>query len=173
MRPPSSPPATTSSPSGRSAFAAGRGRPSTGAVARLAIAPRHAEEPHAWTIAVEAGVKSPARPAALGAGTQVQVRDLFFATPARLKFLKTDRTEAEAIRDVVRQLAMSRPDVAFTLAGEERAPVTWGATLPGPPGRLARLSDILGAEFRANAVEVRGGRQAAERGAAWERCGAL
>ena len=54
---------------------------------------------------------------------------------------------------------MSRPDVAFTLAGEERAPVTWGATLPGAPGRLARLGDVLGAEFRANAVAVAGGRE--------------
>ena len=87
------------------------------------------------------------------------MRDLFYATPARLKFLKTDRTEGEAIRDVVRRLAMSRPDVAFTLAGEERAPVTWAAALPGAPGRLARLADILGAEFQANAVEVTGGRE--------------
>jgi DNA mismatch repair protein MutL len=140
----------------------GEALPSIGAVARLAIAARHAGEPHAWAIAVEAGVKSKVKPAALGEGTRVEVRDLFFATPARLKFLKTDRTEAEAIRDVVRRLAMSRPDVAFTLAGEERAPVTWtatwGAALPGPSGRLARLGDVLGPDFRANAAEVRGGR---------------
>ena len=63
-----------------------------------------------------------------------------------------------AIREVVRRLAMSRPDVAFTLAGEQRTPVTWTAALPGPSGRLARLSDILGAEFQANAIEIRGGR---------------
>jgi DNA mismatch repair protein MutL len=103
-------------------------------------------------------VKSLPRPAALGEGTCVEVRDLFYATPARLKFLKTDRTEAEAIRDVVRRLAMSRPDVAFTLAGEERAPVTWAAALPDAPGRLKRLGDVLGADFRANAIEVRAGR---------------
>ena len=102
-----------------------------------------------------AATKSEVKPAALGDGTRVEVRDLFYATPARLKFLKSDRTEAEAVREVVRRLAMSRPDVAFTLAGEERAPVTWPAALPGAPGRLARLADILGAEFRANAVEVR------------------
>jgi DNA mismatch repair protein MutL len=54
---------------------------------------------------------------------------------------------------------MSRPDVAFTLAGEERAPVTFGAALPGAAGQLARLGDVLGAEFRQNAVEVRGGRE--------------
>src|SRR6266436_394243 len=125
----------------------GEALPSIGAVARLAITTRHAGEPHAWTIAVEAGAKSDVKPAALGQGTRAEVRDLFYATPARLKFLKTDRTEAEAVREVVRRLAMSRPDVAFTLAGEERAPVTWAAALPGASGRLARLADILGAEF--------------------------
>ena len=76
-------------------------------------------------------MKSAIMPAALSQGTRVEVSDLFYATPARLKFLKTDRTEAEAIREVVRRLAMARPDIAFTLAGEERAPVTWAAALPG------------------------------------------
>jgi len=136
----------------------GEALPSIGAVARLTIATRHAQgnerEPNAWQITVDAGAKSAVKPAALSEGTRVEVKDLFYATPARLKFLKTDRTEAEAVREVVRRLAMSRPDVAFTLAGEERAPVTWAAALPGAPGRLARLADILGAEFRANAVEV-------------------
>ena len=132
----------------------GEALPSIGAVARLAIATRHASEPNAWAIEVDAGAKSDVKPAALGAGTRVEVRDLFFATPARLKFLKLDRTEAEAVREVVRRLAMSRPDVAFTLAGEERAPVTFAAALPGATGRLTRLGDVLGAEFRTNAVEI-------------------
>jgi DNA mismatch repair protein MutL len=137
----------------------GEALPSIGSVARLTITTRHAGEPNAWAIDVDAGAKSDVKPAALTGGTRVEVRDLFYATPARLKFLKTDRTEAEAIRDVVRRLAMSRPDVAFTVAGEERAPVTWGAALPGTAGQLARLGDVLGAEFRQNAVEVRGGRE--------------
>src|SRR3984885_8693007 len=132
----------------------GEALPSIGAVARLSITTRHAGEPHAWAIEVDAGAKSDVKPAALGEGTRVEVRDLFYATPARLKFLKLDRTEAEAVREVVRRLAMSRPDVAFTLAGEERAPVTFAATLPGATGRLARLGDVLGADFRANAVEI-------------------
>src|SRR6201995_5212799 len=133
----------------------GEALPSIGAVAKLSIATRHAGEPHAWQLSVEGGAKGEVMPAALGHGTRVEVADLFYATPARLKFLKTDRTEAEAIREVVRRLAMARPDIAFTLAGEERAPLTWAAALPGAPGRLIRLGDILGADFRASAIDVR------------------
>jgi len=135
----------------------GEALPSIGAVAHLTIATRHAGAANGWAITVDGGRKSEVKPAALTEGTRVEVRDLFYATPARLKFLKSDRSEGEAIREAVRRLAMSRPDVAFTLAGEERAPVTWPAALPGAAGRLARLADILGPEFRANAVEVRGG----------------
>ncbi len=135
----------------------GEALPSIGAVARLAIVTRSAGEAHGSAIVVDGGRKSEIKPAALERGTRVEVRDLFYATPARLKFLKSDRSEAEAIRETVRRLAMSRPDATFTLAGEERAPVTWPAQASGPSGQLARLSDILGREFRANAVEVRGG----------------
>src|SRR5579864_4191228 len=136
----------------------GEALPSIGAVAKLGIITRHADEPHAWSLSVEGGIKSAIMPAALSRGTRVEVGELFYATPARLKFLKTDRTEAEAIREVVRRLAMARPDIAFTLAGEERAPVTWAAALPGAAGRLTRLGDVLGAEFRKHAIEVRAGR---------------
>ena len=128
----------------------GEALPSIGAVARLTITTRHTSEPHAWTLSVDAGTKSDLKPAALSQGTTVEVRDLFYATPARLKFLKTDRSEAEAVREVIRRLAMSRPDVSFTLAGEERAPVTWGPA----NDNLARLGDVLGADFRANAFAV-------------------
>jgi DNA mismatch repair protein MutL len=137
----------------------GEALPSIGSVARLAITTRHATEPHAWALNVEGGDKSEIMPAALAHGTRVEVNYLFSATPARLKFLKTDRTEAEAIREVVRRLAMARPEIAFTLAGEERAPVTWAAALPGVAGRLTRLGDILGAEFRSHAIEVHAERE--------------
>jgi DNA mismatch repair protein MutL len=130
----------------------GEALPSIGSIARLIITTRHASEPHAWTLQVDAGEKSEIKPAALSQGTTIEVRDLFYATPARLKFLKTDRSEAEAVRDVVRRLAMSRSDVTFTLAGEERAPVTWSAAAEGDP--LARLGDVLGPEFRANAIAI-------------------
>jgi len=137
----------------------GEALPSIGAVSKLEITTRHASEPHAWTLSVDAGAKSNVVPAALTGGTRVEVNDLFYATPARLKFLKTDRTEAEAVRDVVRRLAMARPDIAFSLSGEERAPVTWAAALPDATGRLTRLGDILGADFRACAIEVRSERE--------------
>ena len=130
----------------------GEALPSIGAAARLTITTRHGAEPHAWSITVDAGEKSAVKPAALGSGTTVEVRDLFYATPARLKFLKTDRSEAEAVRETVRRLAMSRPDVTFTLAGEDRAPVTWA---PGAESEtLTRLGDVLGADFRANAIAI-------------------
>ena len=133
----------------------GEALPSIGAVARLIITTRHEDEAHAWTLEVDAGKKSDVKPAALGHGTTVEVRDLFYATPARLKFLKSDRSETEAVREVVRRLAMSRPDVAFTLAGEERAPVTWGAATD----ELSRLGDVLGADFRANAIAIEAERE--------------
>ncbi len=135
----------------------GEALPSIGAVARLTITTRHKADPHAWTILVDAGVVSQVKPAALSLGSTVEVRDLFYATPARLKFLKTDRSEAEAVREIVRRLAMSRPDVSFTLAGEERAPVTWGAA--GEGDGLARLGDVMGPEFRANAIAVEAERE--------------
>ena len=138
----------------------GEALPSIASVSRLTITSRHASEPNAWAITVDAGEASPIKPAALGQGTTVEVRDLFYATPARLKFLKTDRSEAEAVREVVRRLAMSRPDVTFVLAGEERAPVTWNAAPDGD--RLVRLGDILGTDFRANAIAIEAEREGVE-----------
>src|ERR1700722_10638517 len=73
----------------------GEALPSIGAVARLGIATRHKSEPHAWAIEVDAGAKADVKPAALGEGTRGEVRDLFYATPARLKFLKLDRRSEE------------------------------------------------------------------------------
>src|ERR1700742_3135320 len=137
----------------------GEALPSIGAGAKLSLTTRHAKEPHASSLAAEGGAKAEVMPASLSHGTRVEVADLFYATPARLKFLKTDRTEAEAIREVVRRLAMARPDIAFTPAGEERAPVTWAAALPGAAGRLTRLGDILGTDFRSSAIEVRAERE--------------
>jgi DNA mismatch repair protein MutL len=127
----------------------GEALPSIGSVARLTLTTRHADEPHGWTLTVDAGAKGEVRPAALTRGTLVEVRDLFHCVPARLKFLKTDRAEGEAVRDVVRRLALSRPDVTFVLAGEDRMPVTWASG-----DALTRLADVIGAEARGNLLPI-------------------
>ncbi|HSI41848.1 MAG TPA: DNA mismatch repair endonuclease MutL [Xanthobacteraceae bacterium] len=136
----------------------GEALPSIGAVARLTITSRPASAAHAYEMRVEGGAKAPVRPAALGPGTRVEVRDLFFATPARLKFLKSERAETAAAVEVVRRLALARPEVAFTLVADDRAPVSWPARAADAAGRRARIADVLGAEAAGNALDISGRR---------------
>jgi DNA mismatch repair protein MutL len=136
----------------------GEALPSIGSVARLSITTRMARAPEATEISVDGGRKSPVKPAALGEGTRVEVRDLFYATPARLKFLKSERAETAAAFEAVRRLALARPDVAFTIVADDRAPVTYPARNDDHEGRLARMADVLGGELRENAVAVEGER---------------
>jgi DNA mismatch repair protein MutL len=126
---------------------------SIGAVARLALASRRSGGSEAFEIRVEGGQISPLLPAALQAGTRIEVRDLFFATPARLKFLKSERAEASAITDVVRRLAMAHPEIRFSLAGADRTNLDLPATT-GEAARLARLSQIIGEDFAENSVAI-------------------
>src|ERR1700736_2678012 len=97
----------------------GEALPSIGAVSRMRITSRPSGADNAWEIAVEAGGKAVPVPAAHPPGTRVEVRDLFFATPARLKFLKTPRTERDLAVDSVRRLAMAYPGIAFTVIGDD------------------------------------------------------
>jgi DNA mismatch repair protein MutL len=127
----------------------GEALPSIGSVSRLSIATRTAHADHAVMIEVDAGRKSEVRPAASNRGTRVEVRDLFYATPARLKFLKTARTEASAIADVVKRLAMANPAIAFTLAGEDHQPLALQAA-----DKSGRLGALLGQDFSDNAIEI-------------------
>lgn len=133
----------------------GEALPSIGAVSRLSIASRTADADSGWAIRVEAGAKSPPAPAAQPAGTRVEVRHLFYATPARLKFLKTPRTEFGYAADVVRRLAMSRPDIGFSLMDGGRAVLNLAAA-DGDlfDARLARLSAVLGRDFAENALAI-------------------
>ncbi|MDQ0304787.1 DNA mismatch repair endonuclease MutL [Ancylobacter polymorphus] len=139
----------------------GEALPSIGAVARLTITSRPKGSDSAHEIRVEGGVKSPVRPAALGFGTRVEVRDLFFATPARLKFLKSERAETAAAVDTVKRLALARPEVGFTLVTDDRAPITWPARARDAAGQRARIADVLGAEAGGNALDVEGVREGA------------
>ncbi|TCT07712.1 DNA mismatch repair endonuclease MutL [Aquabacter spiritensis] len=136
----------------------GEALPSIGAVARLAIASRPPGAASAFEIRVEGGTLVAPRPVALKGGTRVEVRDLFFATPARLKFLKSDRAEGAAALDIVRRLALARPDIEFTVVSEERGPQTFPARSDDEEGRARRIADVLGAEAGRNLVPVAGER---------------
>lgn len=133
----------------------GEALPSIGSVSRLSIASRARGAGAAHAIAVEAGAVGPVRPAAVARGTRVEVRDLFFATPARLKFLKSTRTELHRCVAVVRRLALARPDVAFSIAAEDRVHLrceaATGQFLDGMDGRLRQ---IMGRDFADNSVAV-------------------
>ncbi|HLL26142.1 MAG TPA: DNA mismatch repair endonuclease MutL [Xanthobacteraceae bacterium] len=137
----------------------GEALPSIGAVAKLSITTRLAASQNAVEIVVDGGKKQAIKPAALGEGTRIEVEDLFYATPARLKFLKSDRAETAAAVEALRRLALARPDVTFVLAAEDRPPVTYAAQGIDSHARLARLADVIGADLRENAVPVEGERE--------------
>jgi DNA mismatch repair protein MutL len=135
----------------------GEALPSIGAVSRMRIVSRPPGMPNAWEITVEAGVKHPPAPLAYPVGTRVEVRDLFFATPARLKFLKTPRTERDLALDTVRRLAMAYPGIAFTVTGDdERVMLRLAAAAESGSavGRRIRLATLLGRDFAENSVEI-------------------
>jgi len=130
----------------------GEALPSIGAVSRMRIVSRPPGDDHAWEIAVEAGLKQMPMPASHPPGTRVEVRDLFFATPARLKFLKTARSEQSQAVDAVKRLAMACPGVAFTVIGDDDRVLL---RLPVSPSREARLAALLGRDFAENSVPVK------------------
>ncbi|WP_092784039.1 DNA mismatch repair endonuclease MutL [Rhodospira trueperi] len=137
----------------------GEALPSIGSVARLAITSRPPGADQAWRIAVESGAVGAVEPAAHPPGTRVEVCDLFHATPARLKFLKADRTEQNHAADILKRLAMAHPEVAFSLSdgtrGLLKAPALTGGLLDDPhAARRERLGAVLGRDFAANCVTV-------------------
>jgi DNA mismatch repair protein MutL len=133
----------------------GEALPSIGAVSRLVIASRPRGGGDAHMIAVEGGAILPPRPTALSRGTEIDVKDLFFATPARLKFLKTDRTETAEAAEVVRRLALAHPETGFSFVTEERRVVD----VPKGDSGEDRIRRILGAEFMDNAVAFAAARE--------------
>ena len=143
----------------------GEALPSIGAVSRMSITSRAKGAGDAWKIEVEGGQVGEVRPASHNEGTTVEVRDLFFATPARLKFLKTTRTEGDYAEEVIERLAMAHPDVDFTWVEDDRRPVRYAAPaglLPPDDMLRARLADVMGEEFTRNAVAVSGARGGVE-----------
>lgn len=125
----------------------GEALPSIGAVSRMTITSKKNDA--AYSIAIEGGKKQKPAPAARNKGTKVEIRDLFYATPARLKFLKSDRVETSAVRDVIERLAMAYPDIKFKFTANDKNIIDLPATTS-----LPRLQKIMGKDFADNALTI-------------------
>ncbi len=132
----------------------GEALPSIGSVSRLAITSRTAEATDAWKIAVTGGNVDGPDPAALSGGSVVEVSDLFFATPARLKFLKSDQAETNAITHVFKRIALAFPSVHFSISGDDRSPLEYL-----PANSQNRIAQVLGEQFLDNAMEIDASRE--------------
>jgi len=134
----------------------GEALPSIGSVSRLSLLSQTVNADSAWELRVDGGDVKPLKPAARFGlhGTRVEVRDLFYATPARLKFLKSERSEALAISDIVKRIAMANPHVGITLGTPARVSLKLARQSDDTDGRLARLANILGNDFSDNAVPI-------------------
>ncbi|GAD58323.1 DNA mismatch repair endonuclease MutL [Brevundimonas sp. BAL450] len=134
----------------------GEALPSIGSVARLTITSRAMGAPEAWAVSVEGGDQRPIAPGAFPGdhGARVEVRDLFYATPARLKFMKSARAEAMAISDEIKRQAMAHEATAFTLTLDGKTTLRLPAEHPGDEGRLKRLAALLGRDFEDNALLI-------------------
>ena len=133
----------------------GEALPSIASVSRMSLSSRFQGAGEANILHIESGQRQDVKPASLAQGTEIEVRDLFYATPARLKFLKTDRTETAEAADVVRRLALAHPATGFTFVTEERRMID----APANETREARVARIMGNEFRENAVAFLGERE--------------
>ena len=139
----------------------GEALPSIGAVARLDIVSR-VDGGEGARLSVHGGKRDGPAPAAFsGHGTRIEVRDLFYATPARLKFLKSERAESAVVGETVRRLAMANPAVGFRLVSNGRKTLALAAESDDEAGRLKRLGAIMGGEFEANALPIEATREGA------------
>jgi DNA mismatch repair protein MutL len=137
----------------------GEALPSIGSVARLSIATRRRDAAQGSGLVVEAGEKGIVRPVAAAPGTRIEVSDLFIFTPARLKFLKSDRAEAQAVSEMLRRLAIAHPEIRFSLEGEHISAFDWPAEPIGEEGLLRRLGRALGRDFPENALGIEAERE--------------
>ena len=138
----------------------GEALPSIASVSRMSIVSRSVDEDCAWKLTIEGGEKSEPQPAAHTRGTRIEVRDLFYATPVRLKFLKTDTAETMQCVDMLNRIALANPHISFYLYAEDKKKVS----LPACEGdlfdaRLQRLSDVMGRTFSENSLLINAGRE--------------
>ncbi|WP_375670995.1 DNA mismatch repair endonuclease MutL [Bartonella sp. SD1336NMGDW] len=138
----------------------GEALPSIGSVAKLKLISRTKDAESAAEISVTAGKIVGPKPAAANLGTIVEVRDLFFVTPARLKFMKTDRAETNAISDMIKRIAIAFPHIRFSLSGLDRTSMELSATENNIQGQLQRITQIMGKEFAPNSIALNAKREA-------------
>jgi len=143
----------------------GEALPSIASVSRFIVTSRPKGADSAWALRIDGGGKGQPQPAAHPPGTRVEVRDLFYAVPARLKFLKEPRTEQAQVADTIKRLAMAHPQIAFSLEDEDRTLFNYAAIAPslvedGEDGaRLERLAAIMGRDFAQNSLPIHAERE--------------
>ena len=138
----------------------GEALPSIASVAKMAIATRQADSENGWCLEICGGEKGEIKPCARAKGTRIEVRDLFYATPARLKFLKTDSAETGACADIISRIALANPDVSFYLYADGKKKIALeAATGDLFDARLRRAAEVMGRDFSENALEVCGERE--------------
>ena len=138
----------------------GEALPSIGAVSRLTIKTRSKDMDTGWSINVTGGDIEAVVPSPVKIGTQVEIRDLFYATPARLKFLKTDRTETGRTIEVIRRIAMVNPNISFTLNDGTRTNIRFNGAQGNLPNiQLSRIGEVLGRDFEENSLLIEAERE--------------
>ena len=130
----------------------GEALPSIASVSRVTITSRTADADSAWFLFIEGGEKHEPEPASAPVGTRIEVRDLFYAVPARLKFLKTTQTETGYIQDMIEKLALAFPSVAFTLSDEKKKRLDFKPV--APTEEIKRVAQVIGDDFTENSVPV-------------------
>ncbi len=142
----------------------GEALPSIGSVSRMTLTSRQEENETAWQIFVEGGHKHDPQPASSAVGTRIEIRDLFYATPARLKFLKTSATEMSYILEIMHRLAMAHPHISFSLKDDKRVIFSLPSlsSLSDNSSLLHRIANIIGKDFADNVVEIKAERAEAK-----------
>ncbi len=137
----------------------GEALPSIASVSKMKISTRQADDDSGWELEIKGGVKDDIKPCAKPKGTRIEVRDLFYATPARLKFLKADSAEAGACADIISRIALANPDVSFYLYVDEKKKIALSSSTGDLfDARLRRAAEVMGRDFSENALQVQGQR---------------
>jgi DNA mismatch repair protein MutL len=141
----------------------GEAIPSIASISKMTITSRKQGEQNSWQIKIDGGEVLGVQPASINSGTKIEVRDIFYATPARLKFLKSERTERDNIQKTLANLAMSKPEIAFSLVSDGKKILDLQIERGDEfEARLSRLKNIIGKDFSENSVAINAVRETAQ-----------